>query len=105
MLRITSRDAKEGEYAMTFKDNRWRLQGDCLESARDMVAEARTRSRAGDNTSIVLDLLHKHPEGISPSLVAEETSLNAKHAANRLQQLVEKGVAVKIGRGRYRLNA
>ena len=105
VLRITSRDAKEGEYAMTFKDNRWRLQGDCLESARDMVAEARTRSRAGDNTSIVLDLLHKHPEGISPSLVAEETSLNAKHAANRLQQLVEKGVAVKIGRGRYRLNA
>lgn len=102
VLRITSRDAPEGEYAMTFTDNRWRLQGGSLEAARDMVAETVTRARAGDNTAIVLDLLRNHPEGVSPALVAEETSLNAKHAANRLTQLVEKGLAVKVGRGRYR---
>lgn len=88
---------------MTFTDNRWRLQGGSLEAARDMVAETVTRARAGDNTSIVLDLLHNHPEGVSPALVAEETSLDAKHAANRLGVLVEKGVAVKAGRGRYKL--
>lgn len=103
VMRVTSRDAEEGEYGMTFAANRWRLQGGTLDAARNTVAETRTRSRAGDNTAAVLDLLHAHPEGVTPAMVAEETTLDAKHAANRLQQLAAKGIAAKVGRGKYRL--
>lgn len=102
LLQVTSRDAEEGEYAMRFHDGLWTLQGGTPETAALAAREQASMRRSGDTTCQIMELVRRHPEGIRPHQIAEETELTSNKAATYLNRLVKRGLATKQARGVYK---
>lgn len=102
LLQVTSRDSSEGEYAMTFQDGLWTLDGDTIETAQLTAGEVKATMRSGTTLKTVLALVKQHPEGIRPYQIAEETTLTAQVASNYLQRLAKQNAIENVGRGVYR---
>lgn len=102
VLSVTSRDAIEGEYAVTFDDGRWTLGGSTLEEAAAAVVSARAHQRNSDRSNDVLDIVNRHPQGVRPYQVAEIlTDLSPKDASTYLKRLANREQIRNIARGVY----
>ncbi|MGP4914694.1 AAA family ATPase [Brachybacterium tyrofermentans] len=100
-LHVTSRDAAEGEYAVSMTDGIWQLDGDGLREAAERATQRRQTDGLGDRSREILDLVHEHPNGITPSTVAAATGLTNDDAGKYLRRLEQSQRVIRTGRGRY----
>lgn len=103
-LSVTSREAMEGEYALTMRDGAWILEGGDLAAARAAAESAERTSNIGDLTGEVLAAVNDAPNGTDPKGVAalvEGLKGDNNMAGTYLRRLVDKGFIRKDGRGKY----
>jgi hypothetical protein len=101
LLKVTSRDAVEGEYAVGFfgEDGPgWILTGDDLEEA----SQESDSVYLGDRSSRVLRFINDNPDGVGPTKVSEACQIPYEEVGMYLKRLVESGRARKAGRGLYK---
>jgi hypothetical protein len=101
VLRVTSRDAAEGEYAIQQDDGHWSLIGNTLAEASEAVEQRRAAEGVGDRMSEILAALTAVPDGARPAEIASRVGLSADDAGRYLRRAAEAGRAEKKGRGLY----
>jgi Winged helix-turn-helix DNA-binding len=101
LLAVTSRDALEGEYAVTFAHARWTLAGADLREAAEEGRRRKLTAGLGDRSAEILAIVQDHPDGITPAEVAEKLGTDNDAAGQYLRRLVKIGLIDKAGRGVY----
>jgi hypothetical protein len=102
-LHVTSRDAAEGEYALTLTDNgRWELDGDSLAQASESAKLAKATAGLGDKSTDVINKIADFPAGISPAeLKVLLPDINPSTIDVYLKRAFESGRIAKSSRGKY----
>ena len=100
-LQVTSRDAAEGEYALTMTNSGvWELDGADLESAAQSAQTAKQTEGVGDRMVEVIETVSRFPEGIRPKdlkvLLPDVSSLD-----EYLRRAFDSGRVTRLGRGLY----
>ena len=101
VLNVTSRDAAEGTYAMTFNNGAWHLDGADLAEAAKAVGTRKATTGVGDDMAQLIELVAKHPEGIKPKDVATLLHWERDKARLYLTRAYEKNRIAKAGYGLY----
>ena len=101
VLHITSRDAREGEYAVTLTDGTWTLDGSDITDAAQAVEVARATQNVGDDMGRIIYALAAHEDGIKAAALGDELGLSADTAGRYLRRAVDAGRATKLDRGLY----
>ena len=101
LLAVTSRDALEGEYAVTFDHARWTLAGADLREAAEEGRRRKLAAGLGDRSAEIVAVVKDHPDGITPTEVAEKLGMGNDDAGQYLRRLVKIGLIDKAGRGVY----
>ncbi|GAA3284485.1 AAA family ATPase [Nesterenkonia halobia] len=100
-LNVTSRDASEGQYAVSFADGRWSLEGSTLAEAAQAVQQREATEGVGDDMSTIVSVVHQHPDGIKRADLIEESGLPAQRVDTYLNRAVKAGRVARSGRGTY----
>ena len=100
-LNVTSRDAAEGSYAMTFDNGSWTLDGTGLLDAAKNAQTRKAITGLGDAMTEVVELVGKHPEGISPKDVAALLHWEPSKARLYLKRAYDENRLAKASRGLY----
>lgn len=101
-LNVTSRDAAEGQYAVTMSENGvWSLDGPGLAEAAAQVEQRQAVAGVGDDMAEIVATVGSHPEGIGPADVAALTGLEAVTVRKYLRRALDAGRIASPKRGRY----
>lgn len=100
-LHVTSRDAAEGEYAVTMTDGVWTLDGDGLRDAAQRAQVRRQTSGLGDDMTRVIEAVNRRPEGATPKEVAEQLDMDPARVRLYLRRAVEADRIENPHRGHY----
>ncbi|WP_413450219.1 AAA family ATPase [Georgenia phoenicis] len=100
ILKVTGRDVRENEYAMTAVEGSWTLQGD-LHEASDLARTARTTAGLGDESARVVEYINAHPEGSRAGDIAIVLGLSPANVRQQLVRAEEAGRIRKVSRGLY----
>lgn len=101
-LHVTSRDAAEGEYAMSLgKDGAWTLVGGSVAEAAQAAQTAKQTAGVGDRMADVVTAVARHANGIRAKDVAALLSLDEGTAGRYLLRAFEAGRVSRIRRGLY----
>lgn len=100
-LHVTSRDAAEGEYAVSMTDGIWQLDGDGLRDAAERVTQRRQTAGLGDEMTTLIEAVSRHPEGITPKELAEQTDMDPSKVRLYLRRAVDAGRIENPHRGLY----
>jgi hypothetical protein len=103
-LFVTSRDAAEGEYAITLSEGMWSLDGADLREASAAVQQRQENRELGDLSQQVLAAIRDAPTPVTPKTIAAVVSgLNGDNdsASTYLTRLAGQGRIRKVGRGKY----
>lgn len=101
ILNVTSLDAAEGQYAVTFDNGKWTLDGATLAEAAQAAQNRETSQGVGDDMGTILGIVQGHPKGISRKDVISSSGLPAQKVDVYLTRAVESGRIERIGRGTY----
>lgn len=101
VLRVTGRDVAEGEYAVTFDDAAWCLDGVDLDDAARNAASRKVVESLGEDSASVVACVGKHPEGVRAAEVAAETGLTEGLAKDYLGRLFRANRIDRPTRGLY----
>jgi hypothetical protein len=101
-LKVTGRDVAEREYAVRFVDgSAWTLDGLDLAAAARRAQEARVTAGLGDRSIEVVEVVGKHPEGITPTQVAAKLGMDPKAAQVYLSRALTADRVSRPHRGLY----
>lgn len=101
ILNVTSRDAAEGKYAVTFDEGKWTLDGGSLEAASQQAQNREATAGVSDDMATIVEAVQAHPEGMSPKEVTLHTSLDHAKVKEYLRRAVDKGRLENPKRGLY----
>lgn len=101
LMNVTSRDAAEGQYAVTFSEGRWRLDGSTLAEAAQAVQQREATSGVGDDMSTIVGIVYRHPDGIKRADLILEAGLPADRVDVCLTRAVKAERIARAGRGLY----
>lgn len=101
LLRVTGRDVRENEMAMTSEDGQWRIVGKSLEEAVKAAAALKASSGLGDRQSKIVEFVATRPAGVRAADVAREFALKEKDAGTYLTRAFHAGRIGRIDRGLY----
>ena len=100
-LHITSRDATEGSYAVSFNDGKWTLEGANLTEASQVLGERQETKNMGDLKSSVLAFVNSRPDGTRAADVSAALGCDDATARQNLTRLEKANSITKQGRGLY----
>lgn len=101
-LHVTSRDAAEGEYAITLTDGTWQLDGDGLHQSSERAALRAVTGGLGDEMTDLVATVSKYPEGIRRQDIEQLfPQINAGTLGKNLRRAVEAGRLANPSRGLY----
>lgn len=100
-LNVTSRDAAEGQYAVSFTEGRWTLEGSTLAEASQAVQQREATEGVGDDMSTIVGVVYQHPDGIKRADLIEESGLPSQRVDTYLNRAVKAGRVSRSGRGTY----
>lgn len=100
-LNVTSRDAVEGQYAVTFNNGKWTLDGGTLTEAAQAIQNREATAGVGEDMGAILGIVQGQPQGISRRQVIEASGLAAQKVDTYLNRAVEAGRIERKGRGTY----
>ncbi|MDL5350557.1 AAA family ATPase [Microbacterium sp. zg-YB36] len=99
-LQVTSRDAAEGEYALSMVDGAWTLDGADLTSAAQSAQTMKQTQGVGDRMADVIEAVSRRPEGVTPkdlrALLPDVSNVD-----EYLRRAVTAGRLAKLTRGLY----
>lgn len=98
VLHVTGRDVIEADYAVTFKDGVWALDGGTLAEARANAARRAEAGKLGERSTEIIDYVRGRPAGAK---AGEVTGKFGKDAAQSLKRLTDAGRLRKPKRGLY----
>jgi hypothetical protein len=102
LLKVTGRDVAEGEYAVRFVDgSAWTLDGLDLAAAARRARDAQVTAGLGDRSTDVVELVGKHPKGITPTQVAAALGMTPKAVQVYLSRALAAGRISRPSRGLY----
>ena len=102
LLRVTGRDVRENEMAMTSEDGQWRIVGKSLDDAVKAAAALKASSGLGDRQSKIVEFVATRPaSGVRAADVAREFALKEKDAGTYLTRAFHAGRIRRIDRGLY----
>ena len=102
VLRVTGRDVRENEYAMTSDDGHWKLAGESLGEAAQVALNLRATTGLGDRATELVAYVNEHPEGVRAAQVADSVDgLDADQARVYLARLFKAERIEKSGPGLY----
>ncbi|WP_448810459.1 AAA family ATPase [Agromyces bauzanensis] len=101
-MQVTSRDAEEGEYALTMTEGAWELSGGDLASAAQAAQTAKQTKGVGDRMADVIETVGRFPEGIaSKDLKVLLSDIPAAQLDKYLSRAVDAGRIEKPTRAFY----
>lgn len=100
-LNVTSRDAAEGQYAVTFDEGKWALDGATLTEAAETAQQRQVTEGLGNDMAAIIDAVNDHPEGVQRQDVIKATGLRDSRVDTYLGRAVENGRIQRSGRGLY----
>lgn len=101
-LHVTSRDAMEGEYAMTLgKNGQWSLVGGSIAEASQAAQTAKQTSGTSDQMTDIIAAVSRFPEGAGPKDIATVTHLDETKVRTYLRRATEAGRILNPRRGQY----
>jgi hypothetical protein len=98
VLRVTGRDVIEADYAVTFRDGAWALDGDTLAEARANVARRAEAGQLGERSAEIIEYIRQRPAGAK---AGDITAKFGGDAAQYLKRLADSGRLSKPKRGLY----
>jgi hypothetical protein len=98
ILRVTGRDVVEADYAVTFREGVWALDGDTLAEARANVARRAEAGQLGERSAEIIEFIRQRPSGAKAGQV---TGKFGPDAAQYLKRLTDSGRLHKPKRGLY----
>lgn len=99
VLRVTGRDVIEADYAVTFSEGVWALDGESLAEARANVSRRAEGTTLSGRSAEIIDFVRGHGSGGATS--KQVTDKFGPDAAQYLKRHTEKGRLVKPKRGLY----
>lgn len=100
LIKVTGRDVREGEYAISLSDSgQWTLKGDDLAAAAAEAVTKRATADLGDRSAEIIAFIAERGAAVTPTDVTNE--LNIKDARRYLARLADSGRLVKLSRGLY----
>lgn len=100
-LNVTSRDAAEGQYAVTFNEGKWTLDGTNLAQAAQAAENREATAGVGDDMVTIIETVNKHPQGISRAEIITATGISSGKVDTYLTRAVERERIARAGRGKY----
>jgi len=102
LIRVTGRDVREGQYAVTFSEGAWTLAGETLDAAQEAAAARSLMPATGssDRTREVVQYVSAHP-GCGSTDVEQALDLLAGQGRSYLKRLVDRGLIERLSLGRY----
>ncbi|QCP06650.1 hypothetical protein FDF08_00195 [Micrococcus luteus] len=100
-INVTSRDAREGEYAVTFDGSRWHTVGADLAEAAAAAESKRATAGVGDDMARVIDAVSRHPGGVGVAQIVAMTELPRATVDKYLSRAVAAERIVRVERGTY----
>ncbi|MGX5358765.1 AAA family ATPase [Kocuria sp. KH4] len=102
-LHVTSRDAAEGEYAVTFSADTgsWSLSGPDLAAAARAVEERRATQGLGDEMTELVKIVNRYPEGIRRKDIESLMHTDPGTLGKNLRRAVDSGRICNPKRGIY----
>jgi AAA domain len=102
ILRVTSRDAREGSYALEIDDSgRWNLSGTTLEEAGEAARSEATTAGLGTRMAELVAYVNEHPGGVRASEVAAALHMSSDDAGKYLRRACDGERITKPTRGLY----
>lgn len=101
VLHVTSRDAREGEYAVTLTDGSWTLDGSDLAGAAQAAHQREAVAGLGDQMTELVNVVGRYPEGIRRQELLTLMHMEPGTLDTYLRRAAEAGRIEKAGRGRY----
>ncbi len=100
-VQVTSRDAKEGEYALTMSDRGvWTLDGGTLEAASAAAKVVRASKGVGASMLALIEEVNRHPNGVRPKRLRELLP-EIGNVDEYLRRAVESDRIEKLAHGLY----
>ena len=100
VLKVTGRDVREAEYAVTLATTgQWTLKGDDLAAAAKAATAVKSTAGLGDRSIEIVEYVSTQLRPVSPSEV--EKALQIPEARRYLTRLVEQGRLHRPARGLY----
>ncbi|MGO2779709.1 AAA family ATPase [Glutamicibacter arilaitensis] len=100
-LHVTSRDAAEGEYALTLTGGVWSMDGTTLQEAAQAVTARQSVEGVGDDMTQLVKLVNSRPEGITPKDLIVALGWEEGKVSGYLSRAWNSNRIIKIGRGKY----
>ncbi|WP_426311711.1 AAA family ATPase [Cellulosimicrobium sp. E-16] len=101
VLRVTGRDVRENEYAMTSDDGHWMLAGKSLGEAAQAALGLKVSAGLGDRSAEIVAFVAEHPEGVRAVDVANHVGVTEKDAGTYLIRAQRAGRITRMSRGLY----
>lgn len=100
-LNVTSRDAAEGSYAVTFDEGKWTLDGSSLSEASQQAQNREATAGLGGDMATIIEAVQAHPEGVKRAEVIRQTGIAPSTVDTYLHRAVEAERVERSGRGLY----
>lgn len=100
-FRVTGRDVRENEYAMTSEDGQWAIVGKSLTEAAQAAQTLRASTGLGDRAAEVVSYVNDHPTGVRARDVADSVGISEKDAGTYLLRAERSGRIARVARGLY----
>lgn len=100
-INVTSRDAREGEYAVRFDGSRWHTIGSDLAEAARAAESRRATAGVGDDMARVIESVNRHPSGVGVAQIVAMSALPRATVDTYLSRAVTAGRIVRVERGTY----
>ncbi|MGP5026775.1 AAA family ATPase [Glutamicibacter ardleyensis] len=100
-LHVTSRDAAEGEYALTLTDGVWAMDGATLQDAADAVLTRESTAGVADPMAELVKMVTKYPEGTKADGLAVVLGWEKSKVATYLARAEKAGRVVRLEWGKY----
>lgn len=102
LLSLTSRDSKEGEYALTLDDTgAWELDGCSLAEAEAAASTEQQTVGLGDRMAELIAFVNRYSDGVRRRDVADALHLDENTAGRYLRRATEGGRIASPSRGLY----
>jgi AAA domain len=98
IIRVTGRDVLESDYAVTFHNGVWALDGDTPREARANVARRAENAALSGRSAEILDFIRHYPDGATAKQITDKFG---KDAGTYLRRLLASERLTKPERGLY----
>jgi hypothetical protein len=98
---VTGRDVIEADYAVTFHNGVWALDGDSLSEARANVSRRAETAALSGRSAEIIEFIRQYPAGATAKQVTDKFD---KDAGQYLKRLLASGWLLKPERGVYVLS-